>query len=83
MYVIKKQELPKLLHKILIEMGGQGEIVSISKLFWDKYEKELRESFNLFYTWQYDIRWAATKLRKMKIMVPANISPKGFWELYH
>ena len=51
------------------------------KHFWDTYEQDLRDSGNLFYTWQYDIRWAATELRKDGDMKPAEESRKGVWEL--
>lgn len=45
----------------------------------------------MFYTWNYDIRWAATELRKEGRMKPAyskenpgelvDESPKGIWEI--
>lgn len=62
-------------------MGGKGTILEIRKVFWAKYEEELKGSGNLFYTWQYDIRWAATELRKSKRMKAAELSKKGIWEL--
>ncbi len=42
---------------------------------------ELRSSGDLFYTWQYDIRWAATTLRKEGIMKDASLSEVSMWEL--
>jgi len=36
---------------------------------------------DLFYTWQYDMRWAATKLRRDGKLKAATRSPKGTWEL--
>ena len=39
------------------------------------------QSDDLFYTWQYDFRWAATELRKEGIIRSADLSPKGIWEL--
>lgn len=33
------------------------------------------------YTWQYDIRWAATELRKTGFMIEATESPRGIWQL--
>lgn len=49
--------------------------------FWDHYEEELRRSGDLLYTWQYDIRWAATELRKTGFMIEATESPRGIWQL--
>ena len=60
----------------------RASIIAICKYIWNRHEKELRSSGDLFYTWQYDVRWAATELRKNGIMKPANISPQGIWELY-
>lgn len=50
-------------------------------MFWEKYEEELANSGDLFYTWQHDIRWAATHLRDKQILKEAGESPKGVWEL--
>jgi hypothetical protein len=61
--------------------GGRASIVEISKYIWDHYENVLRNSGELFYTWQYDMRWAAVYLRKNRILKPAKDSPEGIWEL--
>jgi len=45
------------------------------------YKTELRESGAWFYPWQYDIRWAANRLGRRKIMKSVEISPTGLWEL--
>lgn len=76
-----KGDLPELLEATLVELNGSGTILDICKLFWRKHEEELRSSGDLFYTWQYDIRWAATTLRKEGIMKDASLSEVGMWEL--
>ena len=74
-----------LMKDILIESlknhSGSADIVTICRYVWNRYEKELRESGDLFYTWQYNIRWAATDLRKSGAIKAADVSPKGVWEL--
>lgn len=71
-------------------MGGRAKIIDIFKKFWRDYYDELSKSGDLFYTWNYDIRWAATKLRKAGRMKQAkeqentyghDISSKGTWEI--
>ena len=62
-------------------MGGQTNIIDVCKFVWDHYQEELQKSGNLFYTWQYDIRWAATELRKAKRMKAASQSSRGTWEI--
>ena len=76
-----KSDLVDLLYKTLKNNGGKGTIVEICKSIWENHEQDLRESGDLFYTWQYDIRWAATELRQEKIIKPVNESYKGVWEL--
>ena len=48
----------------LEELGGEAKQIDIAKVVWRRHENDLRTSGDLFYTWQYDIRWAATLLRK-------------------
>jgi hypothetical protein len=53
--------------------GGTATVLDVSRHVWKLHEAELRAAGDLFYTWQYDIRWAATKLRrqhKMREAVP-------------
>jgi len=76
-----KIDLPEKLSEVLQMLGGSAPIVEICKKFWQQHESELRSSGDLFFTWQYDIRWAATNLRKAKIMKSAEMSPAGIWEL--
>jgi len=44
--------------------GATARDVDVCKYLWAHHELELRRGGDLFYTWQYDVRWAATKLRK-------------------
>ena len=78
---MNKNNLPNLLKATLAELGGRGTILQVCKKFWAKNEESLRNSGDLFYTWQYDIRWAATKLRKAGIMKDVSSSDPGVWEL--
>ena len=76
-----KKDLHKWLSDALEANNGSARIVRVCEYVWEKYENELRRSGDLFFTWQYDIRWAATRLRKEGIMRAADLSPKGIWEL--
>jgi hypothetical protein len=44
-------------------LGGRARIVAICEHVWHHHEQDLRKSGDLFYTWQYDIRWAGQRLR--------------------
>ncbi|WP_275368406.1 hypothetical protein, partial [Xenorhabdus bovienii] len=53
----------------------------VSKYVWDNYESELKDSGDILYTWQYDIRWAAQQLRYDGILKPVNGRRDLPWEL--
>jgi hypothetical protein len=46
------------------ETGGVATVLEVAKAIWAARENDLRNSGDLFYTWQYDMRWAADRLRK-------------------
>jgi hypothetical protein len=65
----------------LAEHGGQAKIVDVARHIWQYHESDLRASGDLFYTWQYDMRWAAQKLRdEGKAAAPEGL-PRGTWAL--
>lgn len=61
--------------------GGQSNIVGVARYIWEHHETELRQSGDLFFTWQYDIRWAAKKLRDRGRIKPVNDRRSLPWEL--
>jgi hypothetical protein len=76
-----KQDLVDWLYHALVALGGRGRIPELCKYVWENHESDLRASGDLFYTWQYDIRWAAYQLRQRKKMKSDEASLKGMWEL--
>ena len=62
-------------------MGGKASIVSVCEYVWANHESALRRSGAPVSTWQADIRWAATQLRKGRVLRSVELSPKGIWEL--
>ena len=76
-----KLDLVPWLEDALRALGGRGTIAQICKKIWESHEADLRASGDLFFTWQYDVRWAANELRRKKVMKANEISPKGLWEL--
>jgi hypothetical protein len=61
--------------------GGKAAITMVAEYIWRNHETELRQSGRLFYTWQYDMRWAAYRLRRSKVLRAEAQSPRGIWEL--
>lgn len=76
-----REDLPDLLYETLQTLGGRAEMMTIFRKFWEMYGEQFTESDDLFYTWNYDIRWAATELRNTGRMKQAFLSPKGVWEI--
>ncbi len=76
-----RQELEAWLQSALVSIGGKGTVPRVCQEIWERHESELRNSGDLFYTWQYDVRWAANRLRRKNKMKPVEISPAGIWEL--
>jgi len=65
----------------LSERRGSATIIDVCKSVWNRHEKDLRSFGDVFYTWQYDIRWAAHRLRRRGILRSASLSPSGLWEM--
>jgi hypothetical protein len=76
-----KHDLEDWIVEALRAKGGSAGLVEICQHVWEHHEDELREADRLFYTWQYDIRWAATSLRRSGTLGQADASPAGIWEL--
>ena len=76
----KKKELKLWIIEALEANDGRSTLIEICKYVWANHKK-VRLSGDLFYTWQYDIRWAATGLREDGKLLPSDQSPKGIWEI--
>jgi hypothetical protein len=76
-----RDDLEAWLEAALRANGGRAKIPEVCKLIWEDHKDDLLSSGDLLYTWQYDVRWAANRLRRRKIMKAAEVSPNGVWEL--
>jgi hypothetical protein len=79
--MLTKQDLPNLLLDALGQLGGSGTVVEVSREVWSRHESQLRASGDLFYTWQYDLRWAAQKLRNEGQLAPTTRGPASRWQV--
>ena len=73
--------LRKIIIESLISHGGAATMLNVSKWIWENHRIELEDRGNLFFRWQYEMRWAATSLRKDGILLPSELSDKGIWVL--
>lgn len=79
--MIDRETLKHWVTEALHDHGGGAKLLDVMKTVWKKHRKEIEVSGDAFFTWQYDIRWAATALRKTKKMKSKEVSPRGIWEL--
>ena len=79
--MIIREDLKDFVVEALRAHNKRASIVEICKYVWDNHEAELRSSGDLFYTWQYEIRWAGYELRKTGTLLSAGRQQKGMWEL--
>jgi hypothetical protein len=79
--VSTKNDLQDWVEEALKSLGGRATIVDVARVIWYDHEVELRASGDLFYTWQYDMRWAAQMLRNSGRAKPTRGLPRGVWEL--
>jgi hypothetical protein len=79
--MINKLTLEDWVREALKKLDGSAPLIQVAKQIWSAHEVELRSAGDLFYTWQYDMRWAAERLRKQGVMKKVAISPRGVWEL--
>ncbi len=76
-----KSDLPDVVLEALTQLGGAGKVAEVAKWIWVNHEVELRASGDLFYTWQYDIRWAADQLRKRGLLKSTTVTSARRWEV--
>jgi hypothetical protein len=76
-----KEQLREWLVEALRASGGRATVVDATREIWRRHEDDLRASGDLFFTWQYDVRWAAHALRRQGVLRPVDESPRGVWEL--
>jgi hypothetical protein len=76
-----KDRLGQWIVEALQDLGGSGNLIDVCQHVWEHHESDLRASGEGFFTWQYDIRWAATELRSSGKLGAASASPRGVWEL--
>lgn len=76
-----KHDLQDWVQQALKSIGGRGTLTDVAKEIWRAHESDLRSSGDLFFTWQYDMRWAANRLRRSGIMRSVAASPTGIWVL--
>lgn len=77
----RKTDLTAWVLEAIRALGGRASVVAVCREIWLRHEAELRMSGDLFYTWQYDVRWAAQRLRDAGELKKADEATGREWEL--
>lgn len=75
-----KEDLKRWVLEAIDTHSGRATLLDVAKHIWDNRESDLRGYGEAFYTWQYDMRWAAQALRDEGILANADTTPRGIWE---
>ncbi|WP_109260445.1 hypothetical protein [Hyphobacterium indicum] len=76
-----KDDLKQWVAEALRDLGGSARLIDVAERIWMRHEGELKSSGDLFFRWQYDMRWAANELRRSGVMKPVDELPRGYWGL--
>lgn len=76
-----RQILVRWVFEAVIALGGEASVTETAKQIWKEHEPELKASGDLFYTWQYDMRWAAQRLRDEKKFAAASGQSSRKWAI--
>ena len=74
-----RDPLPLWVNRVPKEPGGSGTIGDVARIIWRDHEADLKSGRDFFYTWQYCVRWAASKLRRSGEIKAVELSPRGVW----
>jgi len=77
----KREILENWIVEALKAHSGRAKVIDVCKHVWGNHEAEIKQSEELLYTWQYDVRWAAQQLRDSGAMKPVYGSKAKPWEL--
>jgi len=67
----------------LKDLGGSAHYVIVAKKIWELHKSQFSETDDMFFKWQYEMRWASQALRNEGLLQKHNTSglPKGVWKL--
>ncbi|MBN9464402.1 hypothetical protein [Brevundimonas sp.] len=60
--------------------GGSARLPLIAKHIWENHEADLRDRGDMFYTWQYQMRWAGQVLQQAGTLLKDSPT-RGSWSL--
>lgn len=72
----RREDLKSWVLEAIIAHRGEASVLEVAKHIWMNHRDDLQASGDMFYTWQYDMRWAAQTLRRERKL---GLSPNRKW----
>jgi uridine phosphorylase len=78
---VDRERMQRWVLEAVAECGGKATIVETAKQIWLRHESDLKASGDQFYTWQYDMRWAADHLRRLNKLKLDKVGSRSLWRI--
>ncbi len=79
--MLYRERLQLWVREALGELGGEGFVNDVARQIWVKHENDLKQLGEHFYSWQYDMRWAAQRLRETGTLGLRKDGSRSIWTL--
>jgi hypothetical protein len=76
-----RENLKDWVQESLGKLGGEASINQVARQIWLDHEHDLKNAGEYFYSWQYDMRWAAQRLRDKGRLGIRMAGSKSIWIL--
>ena len=76
---LKREDLEAWVIAALEASGGAAAPIAVARHIWQNHEAELRNGGDMFYKWQYDMRWSARALRNKGLLKEVGVGERGKW----
>jgi hypothetical protein len=73
-----REKLKEWILEAVSALGGEATIVDVAKYIWTHHQSDLEAAGDFFYIWQYEMRWAAQRLRDENLLA---LAPRRKWAL--
>jgi hypothetical protein len=76
-----RENLKDWVQEALGSLGGTASINDVARQIWTDHEGDLKNFGDYFFSWQYDMRWAAQRLRDKGLLSFHKVGSKSVWTL--
>ena len=77
--MVTREDLKRWIAQAVGESGGEARFIDVAKWIWKNHESDLKSSGDMFFKWQYEMRWASQMLAKEGLL--DKTSRRGYWKL--